>query len=308
MKLFRPTKTIAAAATVAASLFLTACAGGAGAAENAPVTELRIGIQMDETDPERGAASETFRAALEYHLGLPVTINEDMSYLIAIESMRAGNLDMTIFSAFNYVRAASVVDLDQIATVNMSASTDHIMRPIFITRVENEHINSLADLEGATFAFVDATSTSGYIFPKFALVTELGLDPDQLMNSGYFFNTAVFSGSHNASVMGVNFGDFDAAVIGGEFILAGMAAAGVINLDDFKIIGEAAAAPDPSWVARASLPAELRESIREFMLQWNDDEYFINFWGNPAIRYIDADRAGFEYVRNMLSTLGLNAD
>ena len=305
MKLSRALKPIAAAATVAASLFLTACSSPAGAAD-APVTELRVGIQMDESDPERGAASEAFRAALENHLGLPVIIHEDMSYLIAIESMRAGNLDMTIFSAFNYVRAASVVELDQIATVNMSASADHIMRPIFITRVENEHINTLADLEGATFAFVDATSTSGYIFPKFALVTELGLDPDQLMNSGYFFNTAVFSGSHNASVMGVNFGDFDAAVIGGEFILNGMADAGVLDRADFKIIGEANAAPDPSWVARAGLPQELRDSIREFMLEWNDDEYFINFWGDPAIRYIEADRAGFEYVRNMLTTLGLN--
>ena len=307
MKLFRAAKPILAAATVTAALFLTACSGAASAAD-APVTELRIGVQMDEADPERGAASEAFREALEAHLGMPVTIHEDMSYLIAIESMRAGNLDMTVMSAFNYVRAAEVVDLDQIATVQMSASADHIMRPLFVTRVENEHINTLADLEGATFAFVDATSTSGYIFPKFALVTELGLDPDQLMNSGYFFNTSVFSGSHSASVMGVNFGDFDAAVIGGEMILAGMAEAGVINRADFKVIGEANAAPDPSWVARASLPEELRDSIREFLLDWNDAEYFTNFWGNPAIRYIDADRAGFEYVRNMLATLGLNAD
>ena len=63
-------------------------------------------------------------------------------------------------------------------------------------------INSLKDLKGKSFAFVDPASTSGHLYPKTLLFSK-GLDPKT------FFGKSVFAGSHNAVVFSIYKGEVD---------------------------------------------------------------------------------------------------
>jgi len=272
--------------------------------QESDVTPIRIGLTIDASNPVAGeAASRALAQAMEDFIGIPVEPVPDISYLIGIEAMRAGHLDIMLVSAFNYIRTSAVVDVELLATLPIRAGT--VNNAAFITCATRDDINTIYDLEGKTFAFVDAVSTTGFIFPKYHLVSNLGLDPNLLMNSGYFFNTATFSGGHETNVFGVNFGDFDAAAIGGMF-LENMEERGLINAADFKIIGYTEPVPNPSYIIRSAIDPEIIEKIREFFLQFSDQSYFAENWGDGNIRFALPDIEGYAYVRSIVQTLGLD--
>lgn len=81
------------------TLFLSSCTNITEASD-ITISQLRIGLAVDDNNPNASMANENFRAGLENHIGIPVVIIEDVTYLVAIEAMRAGNLDVMMASAF----------------------------------------------------------------------------------------------------------------------------------------------------------------------------------------------------------------
>ena len=75
-------------------------------------------------------------------------------------------------------------------------------------------IQSLEDLQGKTFAFVDPESTSGNVIPTDEILSafpDLGLTFDDLHTDGKFFASAMFAGSQQGSLQAVVQGNVDAA-------------------------------------------------------------------------------------------------
>ena len=269
------------------------------------VQPIRIGMTIDESNPVAGeAASRALAQAMEDFIGIPVEAVPDISYLIGIEAMRAGHLDIMLVSAFNYIRTSEVVDVELLVTLPLS--TDAANYAAIITRADNEDIHTIEDLRGRSMAFVSPASTMGYIFPKYHLVSNLGLNPDLVMNPGYFFDTAMFSGGHETNVIGVEMGDFDAAAIGAMFI-DNMYDRGIIESpDNFRIIARTPETPHPSYIIRTAIDPEITAQIREFFLQYSDPAYFAENWGNGDLRFTTPDIVGYEFVRSMVATLGLD--
>jgi len=221
---------------------------------------------------------------------------------MGIEAMRAGHLDIMLVSAFNYIRTSAVVDVELLATLPIRAGT--VNNSIFVVCASRDDIHTIEDLRGKTIAFVDAVSTTGFIFPKYHLVSNYGLDPALLTNSGYFFDTVAWSGGHESGILGVGFGDFDATAVGGIF-LENMEERGLINVADFRVIAQTQPVPNPSYIVRSALDAELIDDIREFFLNFNDPAYFAENWGDGNIRFTQPDVVGYAYVRSIVQTLGL---
>ena len=291
-------KFLFAALILPAVILLAACG------QNDEVTAIRIGLTIDESNPVAGeAASRALAQAMEEFIGIPVEPILDISYLMGIEAMRAGHLDIMLVSAFNYIRTSAVVDVDLLVSLPMREGAANYSA--FITCASRDDINTIYDLQGKTFAFVDPVSTMGFIFPTYHLVSELGLNPELIMNSGYFFDTATFSGGHEANVMGVGMGDYDAAAIGAMFI-DNMEERGLINAADFKIIARTEPVPNPSYIIRSALDREIIENIRDFFLSFDEPAYFAENWGDGSLRFTHPDIAGFEYVRSIVNTLGLD--
>src|SRR5438309_11545999 len=63
-------------------------------------------------------------------------------------------------------------------------------------------INTIPELRGKKFAFVDPASTSGYLFPA-AMLKQMGYDPDK------FFSETVFAGSHPNVILAIYRGQVD---------------------------------------------------------------------------------------------------
>jgi phosphonate transport system substrate-binding protein len=100
----------------------------------------------------------------------------------------------------NYATPADFPDPD----AALKGSPQDFYKAEFLTRTDSG-INSLADLKGKTFCFVEPNSTSGYIVPNIILKSN-GIDPAK------DFKATVNAGSHPNVAVAVYKGDCDAGV------------------------------------------------------------------------------------------------
>ncbi|MCS7002307.1 MAG: phosphate/phosphite/phosphonate ABC transporter substrate-binding protein, partial [Dehalococcoidia bacterium] len=149
---------------------------------------------------------------LQEQLGIPVEVIAGNSYSAVIEAMRARRADAMVVGPFAYILAAQeagaeaiVVGVSSPIRAPQTAVFDpdlpaHYYSVIF-TRKGNG-INSLNDLRGRTFAFVDPASASGHLVPKTFLLNN-NINPDREMRT-------TFAGSHPTTVLAVWGGRTDA--------------------------------------------------------------------------------------------------
>ena len=115
-------------------------------------------------------------------------------------------------------------------------------------------LNSLADLKGRPFSFVDEHSTSGYQYPN-ALMRRQGIIPEK------YFSKVYFLGSHPRVTDAVAAGSIDAGATW-DFNLE---QARKKHGDIFKIIFSPPPIPNLTIVAHPSLPRELRAKIQRLL-------------------------------------------
>jgi len=261
---------------------------------------LTIVLMPDEGNPDAANINTEFKDAMEAALGIKVEMIEAFEYAVGIEAMKSGKLDLLLVSPMSYYQAERVANIEPLVTTGTEGTTPY--KTVFVTKSDRDDINSLEDLRDKTFAFVDPASSSGYLYPKAKLLSELGLDTDQLENPGYFFKTVTYSGKHDASLMGVSMGDYDAGAVALQ-IIDSVIDAGLIGANDLKIIGETDIIPSACYIMRAELPQSLKDTIKAFYLGYDDPTYFAQFYQNPDIRYIEAYASDYDVVYEMVRLL-----
>jgi len=269
--------------------------------ETSEITEIRIAQLIDDSNPNSGIVFEDFRAALEEYLEIPVVGISDTTHVVAIEAMRAGNLEIMWGSPFVYLLAQQALDVERIVVTD---NPNSINKTVFITA--NDDIQALADLEGHSFAFINPSSASGFLYPAYHLINEFGLTVDEIL-VGSFFSTVDFSGGQDNSVLGVINGEFDAAAVG-NLNLQSFLASGMVSEDDFRIIADTEIIPFPGYIAASSLPQELIERIRNFMISYNNEDYFETRFNAADTRFVEPDLASINHLRSMVEVLEIDLE
>lgn len=258
-------------------------------------------VQMpNEANPDANTKHDGFRKAAEEYIGVTVEEIEGSEYAVGIEAMKSGKLDVMLVSPMSYYQAKTVAGAEPLVTTGTMSAAPY--KSVFVTKGDRADINSLEDLRGKSFAFVDPASSSGYMYPKAELVVSLGLDADLLENPDYFFETVTYSGKHDTSVMGVAMGDYDAAAIALPTIEQ-MENAGLISAGELKIVGETQVIPNACFVIRSDLPQALKDKIKAFYLQYDDSEYFETLYSDGDTRFIEATDADYAVVDEMIQIL-----
>ena len=269
--------------------------------ENYGVDQIRIAILINEEDTAAQVVFEEFRSSLQEYLNIPVETIVGATHLVGIEAMRSGNLEMMWASPFVYLLARGALDVERLVTTD---SPNVINKTVFITAQDD--IKSLYDLEGRIFAFADTSSTSGFLYPMYHMINFSGYTQEQLL-TGSFFSHTPLSGGQTPSMMGVLYGDFDAAAVG--FIQFNNALnSGVIPADSIRIIGYTEMIPFPGYIATMELPEELRRRIQNFLLEFLNDEHSIVRWNDPDVRFELPDQAQIDHLISMVETLGIDLE
>ncbi|UOQ84747.1 phosphate/phosphite/phosphonate ABC transporter substrate-binding protein [Gracilibacillus salinarum] len=264
-------------------------------------------VQMpDENNPTEAATMHTsLKEHISEELGIEVQEFDGGSYAVGIEAMAAGNLDVMLASPMSYYQAKQKAGAELLVTPVVPGGTEYYTD--FVTQADNEDINSLEDLKGTNFAFVNAASSSGYLYPKATLVQELDLDPDKIEQSGYFFENVVFSEGHPNSLMGVAMGDYEAAAVAHQ-VMEMMGESDSFNPDDIKVIGRTSNIPDASYIVRGDLPEDFKKALKDAFVSFENEEYFEALHGDAGTRFEATEADYYDPAIEMLDTINALED
>jgi len=264
------------------------------------VTELRIGLLIDENNPEAGRGAAAFREALSAAIGIPVREIEGVSHLVGIEAMRGGSLDLMVASTFTFATAEQILGVEML-TANFNPDAPPA-GPVIITSTENTHIQTLADFEGESFAFVDTASMTGFLLPMYQFVSTLDRNHTQMLTPGYFFSNTILSGAHDASLMAAANGDVAGAAVA-SVLLESAVANGLVSEDALRVVYTIPPVGDGGYMVRSCLPDDLIEDIRAFLLDFEDEEVLEIMLGSRNARFLPPNQADLDSIRGLMRAL-----
>lgn len=186
-----------AVGSIAAATTLTACSG----TDNAGT--ITFAAVPAESSQSLAGSFENVVEVIEQATGKTVEFQSASDYASAIEGQRAGQIDIASYGPFSYVIAKdSGVDLE--AVVAPTDVEDEAPSYTALAYVQQgSDITSLEEVKGKKVCFVEAASTSGYLFPSEGLM-EAGLNPETDIEP-------VMAGGHDASLLALKSGQCEVA-------------------------------------------------------------------------------------------------
>lgn len=292
---------LACVVTVSAAVGATGC--GTKEGDN---DRLVIAVMTAESGDTSGAdIYQDLGDYLEEETGLDVEIYEVASYEAGIEALRTGKADMNLFSSFSYYLADQRADIDPLVSVDMgedAGSGDTVI----ITQADSD-IDSVKDLKGHTFAFVDPASTSGHIVPKYFLMNEFDLDnADDLEKD--IFSQVSFAGGHDTVATGVINGQYDAGACV-KMVLEMLSDAGMFSSDQYKVIAETSLEGNTSIMAiRSEIDQDTKDMVKEALLKYDNPDFFQSFLNAPGAKFVEPNEEGIAMIQDVAKKLGLDEE
>jgi phosphonate transport system substrate-binding protein len=161
---------------------------------------LRVGFVPAEDAQQVMQNAQPIVDILQKQLGMEIQPFVAADYTGVVEALRVNKLDVAFLTPASYVLAKNEANVKVILKSERKGIASYYAA--IITRA-GSGIQRLEDLRGKTFAFGDALSTTGNIFPR-KMFKERGIDPVR------DFKQILYSGGHDATVLAVLNGKVDA--------------------------------------------------------------------------------------------------
>ncbi len=264
---------------------------------DADINVLKMGLIPADDAEEMLRSYEPVREYLSEKLGIPVEIQVTSDYTAAIEAMRSKHIDMAWFGPFSYVIASNVAGAEAIVNGVKRSTGKATYNTIIVTRA-GSGIETLEDLRGRSFAFVDPASTSGNLIPR-KLLIENGIDPDNDFSMSYY------AGTHNAVEYAVANGKVDAGA-DSDNSYERMVEAGEIDSEVNVIIYKSPPIPGSPIAVRGDLPEEMKASIKNALLSMGEQTiHKVDGWGDIE-KYQEVTDSDYDVIRDTARVLGMD--
>ncbi len=175
-------------------------------------------------------------------LGIPMNILVGQNYADVENLLLSGDADIAVMSPYAYVRAKEQVPDIQVFATHIANGTESY--GAYILARSDSGINSLQDIKGKRFAFVDPRSTSGWLFPASRMMDE-GINPLEDIE-GHFY------GNHKRVIEAIVNGDvaagstYDGALATGRGNIPGA--------ENLEVIARTQRIPYDAYVLRKDIP------------------------------------------------------
>ncbi|AFZ23012.1 phosphate/phosphite/phosphonate ABC transporters, periplasmic binding protein [Cylindrospermum stagnale PCC 7417] len=305
------TKSAVLVLAVVVALMGTGCSfqasgGSKSTVDKAPISSkknlptLKIGVLPARNPQDQEQMIKAFDAYLEKSLGRQVDFQVAKSYSEAVDWLVQEKVDIGYLGPSTYLRA-----LDRGAKVEpLVAPIDrHTGQPWYraciIVRVDSP-IKTLKDLKGKRVAFVDKSSTSGYLMPLASLKKQ-GIEP------GRDFARVLFAGNHSKSMAALEDGTVDAAAANISSYLKRQQS-GKLTAKNSRIIWESAPIPQAPIVVSKKLPIELIKQLKQAFI--NTPDGIEDITGTESAGYTlvsPSDYAPIQQLRKDLNLISLPA-
>jgi phosphonate transport system substrate-binding protein len=279
-----------AALALAAALFVSP-AFGQGTAKPGVLT---VGFIPAEDSRAMVRQSQAILDIVAKHTGLKVDTFVGSDYNATIEALRAGHVDVALLGPFSYVLATTVAPVEAFAVTVVARTMQPSYKSVIIAPKDGP-INSIADIKGRTFAFVDPGSTSGFMVPSVAFV-KAGITPEK------DFKRVMYSGGHDATIVAVGSGKVDAGAVADRIYERGCAK-GLADCSKLKVVWTSPAIPNDPLLYRKNLPEETKAKIREAFASVKNLAF--GEMGTVA-RFDPATDKDYDPIREIASALNLD--
>ena len=187
------------------------------------------------------------------------------SYIAVVEAFGTAKADIASINTFSYLMANAKYGAEaKLRIVRDYGETSY--KGQFITRVDSG-IDSLSDITGHTIAYVDPSSTSGYILPK-AKLKRLGIKPSESVFAMRHDNVVTMVYQRQVDVGATYYAPPDPKT--GAIMDARMRVEKQFPdvAKKIKIIGFTQDIPNDPWVFRKGLPEDMTEKIINALLKY----------------------------------------
>lgn len=234
---------------------------------------------------------------LTEEIGVKVEGFTATNYVGVVEGLGSGQVDFGIIPPFAYVLANEESNAEVILTA-VDDKGEAQYQSEFLVR-KDSGIESFEDVKGKIVAFVDPSSTSGYLFPGAHLINE-GIDIEEDIEYMY-------SGGHDKSIQLLLNGDVD--------VIASFTDIRERYLDEFpealeetEILGHTDNIPFISVTTKADMDPELQEKIQNALLKLGETEEgrqllpeLFNIHG-----FVKATDEDYEIIRTTAETMNVD--
>lgn len=240
-----------------------------------------------------------FLEHLEAVTGKEVEFFPVQSNAAQLEAMRAGRLHISGFNTGSNPIAVACAGFRPFAM--MAAADGSFGYEMEIIVPADSEAQSVEDLQGGEIAFTQETSNSGFKAPSAILDSEFE------MIAGEDFE-AVFSGSHDTSILGVANQDYPAAAIANS-VKARMIDRGVVEEGQMRTIYQSQTFPTTGYGTVYNLTPELQENIREafFTFAWEGSALEQEFERSGEAQFIEISfQDHWSVIRQIDEALGVS--
>ena len=244
----------------ACALLAIACGGTGGtpaATSSCPNGgTVRFGVEPFDDAAQMQPVYTQLATLLGQQLGCTVQVDITTNYTAEVEAMRAGKLEVGEFGPLGYVFAHKIANAQPVATF-----ADKTGKPLTyfatIVTTPNTGIKRIEDVAGHTFAYSDPASTSGHLFPAYAL-KKAGIDPDNGIK-------ATYAGTHSASFLAIKNHKVDAGEMNSDTI-ASTTAQGQYQASDYVTLWKSDPIPQDPITVRGDLSSDFKARFTSALL------------------------------------------
>jgi phosphonate transport system substrate-binding protein len=292
--------TAAGIAMVIAGAFMMAAPQAARAADDCPNDGVvRFGVEPLDTAARLTPIYEQIGSILGPKIGCQVRVFIASTYNAEIEAMRAGKLEIGQYGPLGYVLAHQIAKAEAVAAYsNKEGKPDSYWASI--VTYPTSGIKTVAEIRGRTFAFSDAASTSGHLFPAYGL-RKAGLDPEKDVK-------AIYAGSHTASFEALYNHKVDAGELNSEQ-LESAKQRGHYNDGDMVFLWKSDPIPTDPISVRADLPPAFKKRLVDALQSLalpSLDEKDRKVIGMSGQGYVPQTDKAYDGIRDLVKTLNID--
>ncbi len=226
--------------------------------------EITIATVPVETSKD---ATERFKPMISYlekQLGVKINFRNGADYAAVIVAMAAKQVDVAFFGPSSYLDAEDRANAE--AFVKESSIANGTGYFSLVLSKAGSPIKNMRDAQGAEFAFVDPSSTSGFRVPMFSFCTDLKIEPET------YFKRVYFAGTHENVILGVANGRIAIGATN-DISLASAISKGIVKKEDFQVVYKSKKIPASPVAYRKELPESLKLLIKSAFLRFRDESF-----------------------------------
>lgn len=255
---------------------------------------IRFGMYPADDTESLLRKSQPFFRILEKKMGIKVKGFVAHDYAALVEALRSNKLEGAFLGPFGFVLGRELAPISAVVVPVFSGGRVSYKSAI-VTRSDST-IKTMEDLRKRTFAFADPGSTSGNLIPRY-LMKKLNIIPER------DFKTAIYSGSHGATLLAIKYGKVDAGALNYDHVKRAIKS-GLLKKGEFRVIKFSAPIPSSLVAVRTNLPKAFQEKFKKAFLSMPQGNIG-NWVGIEGFR--ETNDAAYDELADIAKEMNMNA-